>query len=69
MPNTIISRARVVIVDDEASNVRLLERILEMSGCETIFSTTDSRQALKLCLEIEPGHCPARSSHAACRRL
>ena len=54
MPNTIISRARVVIVDDEASNVRLLERILEMFGCESIFSTTDSRQALKLCLDSEP---------------
>ena len=54
MPNTIISRARVVIVDDEASNVRLLERILEMFGCKAIFSTTDSREALKLCLEKNP---------------
>lgn len=54
MPNTIISRARVVIVDDEASNVRLLERILELFGCKAIFSTTDSREALKLCLEMVP---------------
>lgn len=54
MPNTIISRARVVIVDDEASNVRLLERILELFGCKAIFSTTDSREALRLCLEMVP---------------
>ncbi len=44
----------MVIVDDEASNVRLLERILEMFGCKAIFSTTDSREALKLCLEVGP---------------
>ncbi|MHA3770930.1 response regulator [Verrucomicrobiota bacterium sgz303538] len=54
MPNAIFSRARVVIVDDESSNVRLLERILEMFGCNQIRSTSDSRQALSLCLEFEP---------------
>ncbi len=54
MPNAIISRARVVIVDDESSNVRLLERILEMFGCKHVRSTTDSRQALALCVEFKP---------------
>src|SRR5688572_30038179 len=54
MPNSIIRRSRVVIVDDEASNVRLLERILEMSGCRQVRSTTDSRQVLALCIEFEP---------------
>lgn len=54
MPNAIISKARVVIVDDEPPNVRLLERILEMFGCKQVYSTTDSRQALALCLEREP---------------
>ena len=54
MPNAIFSRARVLIVDDESSNVRLLERILEMFGCKQVKSTTDSRQALPLCLEFEP---------------
>jgi signal transduction histidine kinase len=54
MPNSIIRRARVVIVDDEASNVRLLERILEMFGCQQVRSTTDSRLALNLCTEFQP---------------
>jgi signal transduction histidine kinase len=54
MPNTIISRARVLLVDDEISNVRLLERILEMIGCAQVRSTNDPRQALSLYLEHKP---------------
>ncbi len=54
MPVSIISKARVLIVDDEASNVRLLERILEMAGCGAVRSTTDSRQVLPLFFEFEP---------------
>ncbi len=54
MQNPIISKARILVVDDEASNVRLLERILEMFGCSQVFSTTDSRRALPLYLEQQP---------------
>jgi len=54
MPNSILSKARILIVDDEAPNVRLLERILEMFGCQHVFSTTDPGEALKLYLEAEP---------------
>jgi signal transduction histidine kinase len=54
MQNSIISKARILVVDDEASNVRLLERILQMFGCNRICTTTDPRRALALFLEEEP---------------
>ena len=53
-PNTILSKARVLVVDDESSNVRLLERILEMFGCTHVRSTTDPREAMGLYLEMQP---------------
>jgi signal transduction histidine kinase len=43
-----VAKAKVLIIDDEPANVRLLERILERAKCETYFSTTDSREALAL---------------------
>jgi CheY-like chemotaxis protein len=49
-----IHRSRVLIVDDEPSNVRLLERILELNGKPATRSTTDSRETLSLVLEFEP---------------
>jgi len=54
MPNSIISKARVLLVDDEISNVRLLERILEMIGCDKVWSTNDPREAMPLYLEYNP---------------
>src|SRR5947208_60784 len=54
MPNSIISKARVLLVDDEISNVRLLERILEMIGCAEVWSTNDPREALPLYIEHQP---------------
>ena len=54
MPQSIISKASILVVDDEISNVRLLERILEMYGCTRVTSTTDSRRALELFLDCEP---------------
>src|SRR4051812_4501483 len=54
MSNYIISKARVLLVDDEISNLRLLERILEMIGCERVVSTSDPRQAMALYAEHQP---------------
>jgi putative two-component system response regulator len=48
------SAARIVIVDDEPANVRLLERILQQAGYTDLTSTTDPRDALALCKETEP---------------
>jgi signal transduction histidine kinase len=50
----VFSKARVLVVDDEASNVRLLERILELSKIGAVYSTTDSRKALPLFVEEQP---------------
>jgi signal transduction histidine kinase len=54
MTNDYLSKAKVLIVDDEPANVRLLERILAMSGCHQVRCTTDSRKALPFFLEFEP---------------
>jgi signal transduction histidine kinase len=54
MPKNYLSQAKVLIVDDEPSNVRLLERILLLSGCKNVKGTTDSRNALGLLLDFEP---------------
>lgn len=39
-----ILNARILIVDDEPANVRLLERILQNAGYGNVVSTSDSRQ-------------------------
>jgi signal transduction histidine kinase len=54
MTHDVISKSRVLIVDDEPSNVRLLERILELNGAPTIRTTTDARETLSLTLEFDP---------------
>ena len=44
MPTDYLSQAKVLIVDDEPANVRLLERILTLSGCSQVQTSTDSRK-------------------------
>jgi putative two-component system response regulator len=46
--------ARILVVDDEEANVRLLERILDMAGYKNVESTTDSRQVLDLHRVFQP---------------
>src|SRR4051812_13191996 len=50
----VLRNSRTLIVDDEPSNVRLLERILELTGATKVRSTTDARETLTLTLEFEP---------------
>jgi diguanylate cyclase (GGDEF)-like protein len=47
-------RARILIVDDEHSNVRLLERLLLTGGFTDVRSTMDPREALALVEEFQP---------------
>ncbi len=47
-------RARIMVVDDEPDNLRLLGRLLRRSGYEEIHETGDPRQALDLFREVEP---------------
>ena len=45
--------AKILIVDDEAAMVRLLELLLENAGYTDLRSTTDPREVLERC-----GHVP-----------
>jgi signal transduction histidine kinase len=54
MSQDVLRKARVLIVDDEPSNVRLLERILELNGRPMVRSTTDARETLSIVMEFEP---------------
>lgn len=49
-----LSEARVLIVDDRETDVRLLERILGRGGYTNITSITDSREFSSVFNEIEP---------------
>jgi diguanylate cyclase (GGDEF)-like protein len=49
-----MSGGRILIVDDEPANVRLLERLLMTGGFTDLRSTTDARQALAIASEFSP---------------
>src|SRR5213594_2449525 len=46
--------AKILIVDDEAAMVRLLELLLEDIGYTDLRSTTDPREVLERCAEFQP---------------
>ncbi|MGH2395522.1 MAG: HD domain-containing phosphohydrolase [bacterium] len=46
--------AKILIIDDEPANVRLLERLLQQEGFVSLKSATDPRQALPLYTEFQP---------------
>jgi signal transduction histidine kinase len=54
MPKQLLSKAKVLIVDDEPSNIRLLERILEFFQAKAVRSITDPREALSTVLSFQP---------------
>ena len=49
-----LNEARILIVDDELANVRLLERLLKQTGYHSIVTTTDPRQVRGLYDELRP---------------
>ena len=49
-----MTSARILIVDDEPANVRLLERLLLGAGYTQLEKTTDSRQVVTLCQTFHP---------------
>jgi signal transduction histidine kinase len=75
MSESLLHKARVLIVDDEPSNIRLLERVLEMFGCAAVRSTTDSRQTLPFYFEFQPDlvlldlHMPNLDGYAVLAQL
>lgn len=52
--NENVTDARILIVDDQEANVRLLERILRRAGYATFATTTEPRLALALYLGFQP---------------
>jgi PleD family two-component response regulator len=54
MRDEVLKNARILVVDDQEANVRLVERILEKAGYQSVRSTTDSREALSLYAEFRP---------------
>lgn len=49
-----IKRAKILIVDDQETNVVLMEKLLKLSGYTSIYTTTDSRNVLQMFQEIKP---------------
>jgi putative two-component system response regulator len=54
IPLSRIVSARILIVDDQESNVLLLEKILSAAGHTNVLSTTDPRQVLDLYRAFRP---------------
>jgi putative two-component system response regulator len=54
MSGRVFTKARILIIDDEATNVDVLRRVLERSGFTRIQTTTDPREARQLYLDFRP---------------
>lgn len=54
MIETTYQNARILIVDDQEANLRLLERILKQGGYTSYRSLSDSREAVAVCQEFQP---------------
>ncbi|MEI8132494.1 MAG: PAS domain S-box protein [Leptolinea sp.] len=54
MLNTSLKNARILIIDDQESNIVLLESVLEREGFTDLKSTTDSRQVIALFDKFQP---------------
>src|SRR6185437_12408622 len=50
----LLSRARILVIDDEQANVRLLERMLLSGGFTEVRGVTDPRDAMGLFDEMQP---------------
>lgn len=54
MVSHLIYHAKILIVDDELPNVRLLERILQRAGYAKVTMTTDSRHVVPMFVDDPP---------------
>jgi hypothetical protein len=46
--------SKILIIDDEEANVRLLKRILQLGGFKNLISTTDSRLTVGFFSDFRP---------------
>ena len=49
-----LTGAKILVVDDQESNARLLERLLQSAGVTQVHTLSDSRDAVRTCLTLEP---------------
>ena len=49
-----LTNSKILIVDDQEANVRILESLLEIKGFKQVKSTTDSRQVEDLVQSFLP---------------
>ncbi|HEY0455989.1 MAG TPA: response regulator, partial [Verrucomicrobiae bacterium] len=67
--------AKILIIDDEPANVRLLVRILEIAGYKNFRSTTDPKRGVELFHEDPPDlvltdlHMPVLNGFAVMQNL
>src|SRR5262245_36540954 len=54
MPDEVHRTAKILLVDDEESNVRLLERLLRQGGYTDVHATTDPRTFFDRYRRVEP---------------
>jgi putative two-component system response regulator len=54
VPGEALKEARILIVDDQETNILLLERLLHQRGFSNLRSTTDPRQVAELCTQFGP---------------
>ncbi|HTM47863.1 MAG TPA: HD domain-containing phosphohydrolase [Bryobacteraceae bacterium] len=54
MPEAHFKNARILIIDDQEANVRLLERILKPAGYLHVTTLTDPRKVLDIYAEVNP---------------
>ncbi len=54
MSSDLTLQAKILIIDDELPNVRLLEKILERAGYLNVSMTTDSRHAIPMFVDDQP---------------
>lgn len=53
-PEEMLQSAKFLIVDDELSNIRVLEKMLEQWHCTNVASSTDPREAVPLYNSFQP---------------
>ena len=77
MPTRLMTEARILVVDDQESNVQLLDRLLRMKGYAHIETLTDSRQAVDrfvatrpdlVCLDLRMPHMSGLEVLDECNR-
>ncbi len=53
-PDEVVANPRIVIVDDQPLNIKIVTKFLKQSGYRQFFSTVDSREALDLIAREQP---------------